>query len=268
MIPLIRKELRDRRWSLLAYVGITLWLVIMYTSLFPSIQQQTQSYNDLFKSLPEGYQKAFGITAASFGSLEGFLGIELFSITMPLILMLLTISRAGNALAGEVERGTMRSLLSLPLSRTQVYVAKYLASTVPVVLLTVALAVAMIGTARIANLSIHADRVLTACGLAAVFGLALLGVAFACSAALSDRGKTYMIMGGFMLAQYIAHVVAGLQDKFSWLDKLSAFHYFDGAQIMSGATAQAASWWVFGSIAVLAVGIGWFIFERRDIPAK
>ena len=268
MIPILLKELRDRRWSLLAYSGIAVWLVIMYTSMFPSIQQQDQSFNELFKSLPEGYQKAFGITRQSFGSLEGFLGIELFSLTLPLILMLLAISRAGNAVAGEVERGTMRTLLSLPISRPAVYTAKYVASGMAVVVVPVALGSAMTSAAAVAGLSLHAGRVAEAVGLSVMFGLAVLGVAFLASSVFSDRGKVYMTVGGFMLAQYIAHVVAGLQDQFSWLDKLSAFHYFSGTDVMAGTPASLSSWLVFGSVAIAGAVLGLAIFSRRDISAR
>lgn len=267
MMTVFFKELRDRRWSLLAYALITVLLVTMYTSLFPSIQAQNQSFDELFKSMPEGYQKAFGISQDSFGSLEGFLGIELFSLTMPLILMLLAISRAGNALAGEIERGTMRTLLSLPLSRQSIYVSKLAAAVASVLAVTLALLLAMVGVSAAANLNLDLGRVVPACALAALFGVALVGLAFAASATFSDRGRVYMVVGGFMLVQYIAHVVAGLQDNLSWIGRFSAFHYFDGVGIMSGAGVPASSWWVFGGIATVMAVIGLIMFMRRDIPA-
>jgi ABC-2 type transport system permease protein len=268
MIPIFLKEVADRRFSLLAYGSITLGLIIMYVTMFPTIAHQSQSYTQLFDSLPVGYQKAFGIQAASFTSLEGFLGVEMFSLTWPLLVIILAISRAGGAIAGEIEQGTMRTLLSLSVSRSHIFLAKYLSGVLAVLVLAGLTAAGMIGSVALSDQTISSSRVLTALGLGTGFGLAVFSVGMAVSALLSERGKVYMVMGGLLLAMYIAHVVAGINPNLTWLNQVSAFHYFDGSGVMIGSNVGVAPWLVFAGTILGGFTCGLIGFSRRDVAAS
>ena len=54
----------------------------------------------------------------------GYLGIELFSFMVPLLLLVAAIGAGARAIAGEEERGTMDLLLSNPIGRSRVVLEK------------------------------------------------------------------------------------------------------------------------------------------------
>ncbi len=266
MLAIFNKELRDRRNSLIGYCFIGLLFMVMYISMFPAIKEQSANFTQIMKSMPAGLSTAFGINADSFSKLESFLSIEYFSLMWPLMLILLATSRAGAALAGEVERGTMRALLALPVSRTNIYLAKYFAGLSAITIFVAVTIAGIIPMAAAFGQTVPVLRVLEVVGLCLLFGAAVYSVGLMFSAFVGDRGKAYMIVGGLLMLSYVANIVAGLQSSLSWLHKVSIFHYFDGVAALGSGTFNLAAFWLFsGMIGIsLVIGLSWF--NRRDIP--
>ncbi len=265
MNAIFKRTLRDRRLSLLAFCLGGLGLVILYSSIFPSIQQQSQAFQQAFKSLPEGLSKAFGIDASIYTSLTGYLGVELFSITWPIIAMFLVISTAGSALAGEVERRTMGLLLSSPVSRTVIYWSKYLAGMVGFLLFVLFSLGSIFPIALVMGINAPLHVFTPVIGLASLFGLAVYSIAMMLSSLFNERGKVYAATAGIVALMYVANIVASLQDKVSWLKYASFFYYFNYAEVLRGTHINARSLAVFLGTIIIASLAGWGIFIQKNL---
>lgn len=262
---LIVKEIRDKKLSLLTYIVISLGFVVMYSALFPSIQKEAESYTKLFESMPKAFAELAGITNASFNTLENFLAIELFSITWPLLLILLALSRAGSSVSGEVEKGSMGLLLSLPISRTKVIMSKYIAGLLSVFLFTAFSTLIIIPIASLFNYSVHADRIVLLALSGLLFGSALYSFAFLISVLFSERSKTYFVAAGAIIASYVLNIVGSLKESLHPLQSISIFNYFDATSAIVNGTINGTAIIVCLIIAMLSTALAIIIFSKRDI---
>ena len=94
--------------------------------------------NPGLKKLTEDYPKALQAFVAfggqvDYASAAGYLGIELFSLMVPLLFLVAAIGDRGRAIAGEEERGRSRLLLANPVSRTRVVLEKAVALSLEIV---------------------------------------------------------------------------------------------------------------------------------------
>jgi ABC-2 type transport system permease protein len=229
MLPIIRRELSVRRTSLIFYFALLAGMVVLYTSIFPTIQAQSANFAQLIKSLG-GVYKAMGIGGTiTFNTLENYMSTELFGVTWPILAVVFTTGFAGSAIAGEIEKGTLGMVLALPIKRMRIYLAKY------------------------------------AAGLASFIGWAIFSLALMVSAMCSDKGRVYGIIGGLMAVMYVANAVAGIKQELSWIKYGSFFHYFAPTQALGSNHISPWSYLVFSAVAIVATVIGAVWFSRRDI---
>ncbi len=265
MIPIIKNEIWGRRLSLLAYCGIGLGLLLMYIALFPSLQASSAQLEKVLQAYPKGMFDAFGIQDLTFSTIDKFLAIELFTFTWPILAIVFTMSRAGNSLAGEIERRTMGIYLSLPISRLKIYFSKYIAQFISVALFISFTILIIIPLTWLFGQTSSIQHVLEVAALAMFFMSAILSAIFCLSALLSDRSRVYMIAGGLLLVMYVANVVAALKPSWSWLHHESIFYYFNTQELLSKGQLKPESFVIFFVASVVFVAIGALIFNKRDI---
>lgn len=265
MKAMIGRAIKDRRWSLLAYCAGGLLLILMYSSLFPSIKDQSAAFQQAFKGLPEGVSKAFGISDSIYTQFSSYLGVEMFSITWPLIALIMVISWAGNAIAGEAERRTLGLVLSAPLSRTSIYWAKYLAGLIAFGNFVVVSLLSIFPIAAAFNISVNAWSLEKLIILAGLFGWAAYAIAMLLSAVFSERGKVYGLMAVVYLLMYVANVVANLKDNLGWVKYVSFFYYFKYVDVLHGDSLSALSLAVYLTTIAACSILGWQIFKRKDL---
>src|SRR5665213_2395904 len=63
----------------------------------------------------------------SFDTLEHYMSTEWFGFTWPILAAVFMTAQAGAAIAGEIEKITIGMILSLPIQRWRIYLAKYAA---------------------------------------------------------------------------------------------------------------------------------------------
>ena len=79
------------------------------------------------RELPGGAQEALrrsGAPSSTTPRRPGYLGTELFSLIVPLLLIIAAVATGARAIAGEEERGTLDLLMSLPVTRRRVTAEK------------------------------------------------------------------------------------------------------------------------------------------------
>src|SRR5258708_30374180 len=98
MIAIIKWELARRRWYLLWRCAGIIALVAILMSIYPSIHQQAAQLDAVFKQLPESVRGLRG-GDTDITSPIGYLNAELFYITLPLLLIIMSVGLGGSLLA-------------------------------------------------------------------------------------------------------------------------------------------------------------------------
>ena len=124
MWSIIKRTISDRKTIIIVYIAIALAFLLMYVSMFPSFADQTKQWDEVMKTIPDGVTKAFNLQDYSFAHLENFLSGELYSITWPLLFIILIVATAGAYIADEIEKGTIEIILAQSISRIKFYISR------------------------------------------------------------------------------------------------------------------------------------------------
>lgn len=262
---IIRKELYQRRWALFGYSLAAIAFLLLYILIYPSFQSETAKFNELLEAYPKALLQAFNIDQLQLSTFEGYISAEHFSFVWPLMAIFLSMSLAGVAFAGEIEKGTMAFLLSQPLSRARIFVAKYLGAIVALTIFVVLSILAIIPLAGLQNISVDAGNILRTATISLLFAWAIYALSTMVSSVVSERSKSYFAVGGLLLLMYVSNVVSGLVNGLDWLKFTSFFHYYQPAKILAGGSIETLSLAVFIGTIVIATIIGYILFKYRDI---
>src|SRR5512133_1560706 len=257
------KSLRDIRrgflWWSLGLIGF----VALIVSVYPTVHSNP-SLNKLAEDYPEALQAfiAFG-GAVDYSSAAGYLGIELFSLMVPLLLLVAAIGTGAGAIAGEEERGTLELLLANPVSRRRVVLEKALALALEVAALGLVLWLALWVGALAADMDISAGHHAAATLSAVLLALAFGSIAILLGAATGRRALAIGVTAAAGVAAYLVNGLAPLVDALEVPQKLSPFyHYAAGDPLRHGLSPSHVA--VLVVIAVIATALAPVAFSRRD----
>src|SRR5271157_246996 len=118
------KTLRDQRRSFLMWGGYLVAIGVLMALFYPTISSMT-SFNQYLNQLPEGLKEMFGTGLVDYTSPVGYFSTELFSLMVPLLLLVFGIGFGANTIAGEEEKGTLGFLLTNPVPRWRVAADKF-----------------------------------------------------------------------------------------------------------------------------------------------
>ena len=265
MWKLAKRDFSDKRVTTLVYSLISIGLLALYISLFPSIKAQSSNYQQLFSSFPAAFQKAFNVDTSIFTTLEGFLATEKFSITWQVLAILLASSRAAQSISGEIERGTMGFLLAQPVTRTKLYWAKYLSGLTSIIIFVLASTLVTIPLAGLMHVDYQAHHYFLLMVLCLLFSWAIYCVAFLLSSVFSDRSRVYFIVGGSLVAMYVVEIISKLKESLNFLSRYTLFHYFDVTNTLVHGRFSATNALMFGVIIIISSIAGVVVFNKRDI---
>lgn len=263
--PLVVKEIKQRKWTITSYSLIAFSFLWLYSAIFPSFAKESAKLSELFESYPKAILEAFNIEQLQLTTFSGYISAEHFSLVWPLMAILITVSTAGVMLAGEVERGTMSLMLAMPVSRSRLYIAKYFAGMIMLLIFTLFSSIAIIPLAAVTNIDISSANVWLVSVLSFVFGWAIYSLAFMFSSVVKERSRVYFIMGGGLMLMYVANVVSGLIDSLDRLKYVSFFHYYTPDKALVAGKLSISSCAIFVAVAVLSAIVGYIAFNKRDI---
>jgi ABC-2 type transport system permease protein len=205
------------------------------------------------------------------------------SYVHPLVLTILciwAIGRAANAIAGEIDRGTMELLLAQPIRRTQIILAHLLVDGIAFPALC---AVLWLGTycgtwwmgLQSAAGRHHVDPVRFLPALLCILGLlfSTSGVTMWISALGRSRAKVWGLGITLSLCMFLVNVLGQIwNEPLEWLRPFT-IHYHYQPQIMilqENGYTRGAAWLHLGilfSVGATGYFLAWISFCRRDLPA-
>lgn len=236
--------------------------------MFPAIQTQSEVMIKILDQMPENVQKlmeGLGGDAASFTTIEGFLAAKQYSLTWPLMVILMVVGLAGATIAGEIERGVFEVSLSRPVSRTKILLGRYLAGLLMVFVFTLLSVFSIIPLAGIYDVNVDLSNVVRLAFLAFLFGWTVLSLSIFFSSILSERSRAFAMIGGLMMGMYVLNTVALISEKYEDIKYTSFFHYFDTVGALINNTIGQTSIIAFSICIVVFSGLSIYFFNKRDI---
>jgi ABC-2 type transport system permease protein len=258
------KTLRDLRrgfaWWSLGLVG----MVALMDGVYPSIQH-VPALDRLVKAYPAALKAFVGFGGEiDYSSAAGYLGIELFSFVVPLLLLVAAIGSGARSIAGEEENGTLEILLAAPLSRRRLVLEKLLALAVELVALGGVLLLSLWVGAHAAGMAIGLGRLAAGTASAVLLALAYGALAVLVGAATGKRGLTTAVVAAAAVAAYLVSSLAQIVSGLSSIKIVSPFyHYAAGDPLRNGLAPSHAL--VLLGIALVAGSLAPLALGRRDI---
>lgn len=256
----------SERWRSVLVWGLGLAaMAAIELAVYPSIAKSSAAMQDYVDQWPEAFKQAFGLEDYATGA--GFLNAEMFSMIVPLGLIAVALGAAAAATAGEEERGTLDLLMSLPVRRWNVVLAKTLGMVIGVVVVSVLLVVTIVVGAPMVDLEVTAGNVVAATLMCGLLGLLFGGVGLLLGALTGHRAVALGAGMGLALAAFLLNVLAPMADWLEPWQKLSPFYWaLDNKPLASGVDWAGAGL-TLGLTVVLVVAAA-VAFERRDISTR
>jgi ABC-2 type transport system permease protein len=253
---------RDHRRALLAWCAGIAAYVALIGAIFPSIESSPQ-FDELVASYPDALKALFGLEGGSITTGAGYFDVELFSLMLPLLVLVLAIGSGARTFAGEEDAGRLELLLAYPVRRSAVILAKAAAVAVEVVAATAAAGVAIAVFDPLVGLDLSIRNLVEALVALAALGILFGWCALALGAAFPSRAVAIGVPAGVAAAAYL---VGGLHSLAGWLDPfrfLSPFWLVGNAPLRTGADLLGVLVVAIVAVAVLLAGAR--LVERRDL---
>jgi ABC-2 type transport system permease protein len=258
------KSLRDMRrsivWWSLGLIAMTALMVAVYPTV-----RDNPDLNRLVESYPEALKAfiAFG-GSIDYTSGAGYLGSELFSFMVPLLLSIAAIGAGARATAGEEEAGTIDLLLSNPVSRRRLVFEKTAALATEIVLLALVLWIALLVGVEIVGMDISSANLGAATAAAALLAFSFGAIALLAGAVSGRRSTAIGVPAALGVAAYLVSSLGSLVDSLEFASKASPYyHYVASDSLRQGLELEHVGFLL--GVGFLAAGLAVLAFERRDL---
>lgn len=262
MHSLVTKTLYDKRWFIAGWTVVMLGMVSLMIAFFPSFSQ-TGAFDKLAGSVPDSLKPFLG-DAESFHTIKGYIATQLYDIRVPLLLMILSLVLAQSLAGGEEEKGSLRTLLTTPLSRGRILWERWLAGVVICAIMAIATALGLYAGIAIIGESTPGDMIWRLALLSWLFAITAFSITYAVGTAWGKRG---LMMGVGLTVTFGSFLISSFATNVDWLDQfkyVSLLHYYDTASIKDGAF-NIGDIWILLSLTAIFMLLAQFCFRRRDV---
>lgn len=267
MIATILWELKRRRSAIFWWTLGSVIMTIVILALYPSIRDQANDLNKVINSLPQGIRglKTGGSDSVNVADPIAFLNSQLFYATLPIIWIILSITRGSGVLGRDEQDHTLELLLSRPISRGRLLLAKAVSLALEFVVVAGFTLLTVVVLSPVFDLHVGTSRLIAATLYTAAFSLSFGLIAFTLQAASSATRRAASAVavlvgfGGYLLAS-----LSGLTDWLKVPAKVAPFHYFAPDKIMHGQAVTGLNIYLIG-VLLLTVIVSYLGFRRRDI---
>jgi ABC-2 type transport system permease protein len=264
---LILAALRRARFRLPVMAATLVLFTVMISAARPAFMGPEGS--PLLRLVPAGMVRAIAPFAGGdltrLTTTEGYLAATL---AHPFVILIMALAGAGSVLAGvagELDRGTTRLVLSRPVSRVALVTSELAAATLGVLALSLALLAGQFLGSQLYGF----DLDMRSYGLAIVslllVGLAMTGLG-ALAAAWNERsGAASSLTIAVIAGSYLLDYLTQLWEPIRFLGPASLFHWYRPIIVATGGTLPLSEIAVLGSVFLVASVAAMAIFERRNL---
>ena len=261
---LMMKSLRDRWRSVTAWAVAICGLCILQLSVYPTVVRSGSGISQFIEQYPDVLKKVFRLQDYTTG--PGYLGTEVFSLMVPLVLIAVGAAWGASTTAEEEERGSADLLLTMPVSRSWVLLWKSVAGMVGIALVAgITYATIFVGSGMV-DLTVNFRHLFEATAASALLGVLFGGVGLFAGVLLGRRGPALGIATGLALICFVFYSLSPLVDTFDAIAPGNPFEWAIGGIPLS----NGVSWEAFTKLGAVSAAFlllsGWAL-QRKDIHA-
>jgi ABC-2 type transport system permease protein len=252
------KSVRDTTLWTVSAIAI---LLVMAGVAMPMYAEFGEGYIGLMDEMPEWLAVVYG---DSMGSVAGLVGMAMFALMSPLVLLVYAIALGTGAAVGEEEGATLGLLLANPISRSRVLLAKASVAGLGILLIGVLIWLGIEAIAAVVGIDMEGQDTFAATvhlmALALLFGALSLAVSAWTGSAMLGLG----VAGITAVVSYVVNtwlpIAQGLED----LARFSPWHLYAGAEALTRGIDPMLLALALGTAAALLVA-GFVGLRRRDL---
>ncbi len=259
MVRLIWQELKFRRNAIIGWGLGLCFFPLVYIGIYPSVADEMAGLADL-----EIYQ-AMGMSLGTFSDWIG----SILILFMPLIAAIYALINGTGTLAGEEEDGRLEMIVTLPLRRWQIVIAKAIALIIAT--LAIFLFVSLVSAIVFLSIENQIETDLEAMDVVfavmsswpLVFALGMLSMFLAAFSA--SRRAAAMIAAAVLIVSYFGDNLANSTTALEPFEPFFIFTYLDstGRAVVEG--QQTGDVLVLLGVGVVSLLLTLFFFERRNL---
>ncbi|MDN6293925.1 MAG: ABC transporter permease [Alkalibacterium sp.] len=264
-MTIFKHEFNMKKKSILIWSFSLMGFLIFYMAFFPALSSDSASFDALISSYPEEILQAVGIREGlSVGSLMGF-----FTLTYGMLQLAVAIQSAnyGFAILSEEERElTADFLLSKPVSRKTIYMSKFFAAFLS--LLITALFIS-IGTFIALNVfnggeQFETMNVVKLLFTIPVFQLVFLSLGMFISLLFDKIRSVLSVSMGLAIGLYVVNSIKGIIDS-DVLGYISPYNYFEAGSILIEGDYDLKLFGVAIGVITVSLISSYILYKKRDI---
>ncbi len=262
----LAKTIRDQRRGLMWWAFGLFVAGATYAPFYPSIKENAETLEKYMQSMPDFLREAFLGASGDFTSPAGYLNTELFNFFAPILLLLFAIGAGARATAGEEEQQTLDILLSTPVPRRRIVAEKFGAMLLGAAGLSAVLWISIPLTGPPFELTPSLWDLTAAVVMCYLLAIAFGSIALAVGASTGRRSMAIAVTAGIAAGTYLLDLLVPAIRSIEWLQLLSPFHYYLGAEpMLRGLDVRGCL--VLLGIAAAGFAASLVLFERRDLAA-
>lgn len=261
-LPIAALTLLERR-KLIAWTIVASAILMVYTmSVFPSFRDT--DITSFVDQLPEAMKSFFSISGDIYETGAGFLNTELFTMMVPIVVLIVGIALASGTIAGEEDVGRMDLVMSGSISRSRLYLERVAGTLAAIALVSLALVVMIPIGNIVVDLDVPMSNVAAAAFMVWLYGAYYSGVAMAIAGLTGSLGIARGLSCAFAIASYLLQSLSGIEPSLEHVARYTAYHhYMAHTPLVSGLDWGDATMLAAGS--AVWFGIGLVGFARRDL---
>lgn len=263
-----RKTFFDSAWSLALTAAGLIAFVILFVWAMLNMGTQVLEFVAQFPFIRKIFEMGFGINVEGDVSVNILFAVVFTHAAVLALTWTVIIATTTRVTAGEIERGTADMLLSLPVTRTEVYFSTTLVWIVAAAILSfcpmvgIGIAIQIFETDEVVKLTKYlAPAVNFFC-----LNLAVGGISSMISCFLNRRGLAVGATVGALVVSMVLTFLEPFIEVIKTVRFLSILNYFrpvDIVRVGEWPVAHMATLFVLGGA---AWAIGLIVFARKDIP--
>lgn len=245
------------------FMGTWAALILLFLSFFEGIRDSAAQIEQLYASFPKELLQVFGKGTESLVSINGFLANQIMAYLV-ISGCIFAIFQATNSLAGEIGSGNILFLLSKPVSRLQIFIAKFAAVALSALVTNVVLIlITAVGIAVLAGEP--ADFSFLIAMYLAAFIMEMLFAALGVMIGTRwNAGRGNAVATLAVIASYLLNILAQLAVQADALKYISADYYIDFARLAKTGQLRPEAL-ILVALTLVFLATGAWLFRRKNI---
>ena len=263
-LAIVLRSLTDHWKSTLMWALGIVSITSIQLYIYPSVIESSAAMQSYIDAFPEALKTVFRIE--DYFSGEGFLGTELYSMMVPLILISLSAARGSSAIAAEEESGSADILFSLPISRAKIVVSKLVALIVEATFVATCLVIAIAIGSRLVDMQISLRKVVVATTAVLLLGLIFGALALIAGALTGKKAVATGLAIAAAISALLFYSLAPIVDTFDAFTPFNPMNWaINGNPLSDGVSAGNFAKLLGLFLALTSSAL--LVFRNRDIKS-